>query len=376
MKAIEIVGARPQFIKAAPVTRALGRAGSDVMLIHTGQHYDYGMSQVFFDELGVPPPHVNLSVGSGTHGHQTAEMLWRIEEVLTAERPDVVVVYGDTNSTLAGALAACKLQLPLAHVEAGLRSFNRTMPEEHNRVVADHSADLLFCPTETAVRNLAREGLTRGVHLVGDTMLDAVQQFLPAATRRSTMLRDLALSPKGYVLLTVHRPYNTDDAGSMEAILSALSMLDETVVFPVHPRTRRQLEQFDLWARLTATSGVKVVDPVGYLDMLVLEQHARLIVTDSGGMQKEAYFLGVPCVTVRPETEWIETVEAGWNVVAGTSRDGILKAITDTRWPDKPGPPLFGSGDAAENIVRVLESTVGGPSRIRAANRSESVQIQ
>ena len=377
MRVIEIVGARPQFIKAAPVTLALRRAGYDVMLVHTGQHYDYTMSQVFFEELGVPPPHVNLSVGSGSHGAQTAEMLWRIEEVLTAERPDFVVVYGDTNSTLAGALAVCKLQLPLAHVEAGLRSFNRTMPEEHNRVVADHCADLLFCPTGTAVRNLAREGLTRGVHLVGDTMIDAVQQFLPAATSRSTVLRDLALSPKRYVLLTVHRAYNTDDAGSMDAILSALSMLDETVVFPVHPRTRKQLEQFDLWARLAATARMKLVDPVGYFDMLVLEQHARLIVTDSGGMQKEAYFLGVPCVTVRPETEWIETVDAGWNVVAGTSRDGILKAITNTSWPTGPAAPLFGAGDAAERIVRVLESAIAGLGRPnRPAERAEQVQIQ
>jgi UDP-N-acetylglucosamine 2-epimerase len=362
-----VVGARPQFIKAAPVSRALRQGSHAVTLIHTGQHYDYAMSQVFFDELDVSPPHVNLSVGSGSHARQTAEMLWRIEEVLEAERPDVVVVFGDTNSTLAGALATCKLRLPLAHVEAGLRSFNRAMPEEHNRVLTDHCADMLFCPTGTAVFNLAREGVTQGVHLVGDTMLDAVRHFLPVARRRSTVLRDLGLSPDRYALLTIHRAYNTDDAGALEAILSAVSELEETIVFPVHPRTRKQLEQFNLWP-MPAHSRLKLIDPVGYTDMLILEQHARLIVTDSGGMQKEAYFLGVPCVTVRPETEWVETLEGGWNVVAGTTREGVLRAVTSANRPDGPAPPLFGTGDAAQRIVRILESAVAGVGRDQGAD--------
>jgi UDP-N-acetylglucosamine 2-epimerase len=350
-----IVGARPQFIKAAPVSRALKDHGHEELLVHTGQHYDYAMSQVFFDELEVSAPHVNLGVGSSSHGRQTGEMLARIEEVLEAERPDAVVVYGDTNSTLAGALAACKRQVPLAHVEAGLRSYNRTMPEEHNRVVADHCADLLFCPTPAAARNLAGEGLTRGVHVVGDTMYDAVRQFGPVACKRSTILRDLGLTSRRFLLATVHRAYNTDETAVLDAILSAFAATGEVVIFPVHPRTRGQIEKLThLGDRLAASPSIRLIDPLGYLDMLVLEQHARLIMTDSGGMQKEAYFFGVPCVTLRPETEWVETVEAGWNVVAGTGTDAILRAVRDTRWPEEPPAPIFGRGDAADRIVNVL----------------------
>ena len=239
MKILTVVGARPQFIKAAPVCRALREAGHREFLVHTGQHYDYGMSQVFFEELGIPQPDMNLEIGSGAHGWQTGQMLIRLEEVLLAERPDWVLVYGDTNSTLAGALAAVKLRIPVAHVEAGLRSHNREMPEEHNRVLTDHIADLLLCPTQVAVDNLARENITAGVHLVGDTMYDSVLQFAALARQRSTILDDLGLTPKGYLLATIHRPYNTDVPENLRAILSAFGEIEEPVIFPVHPRTRR-----------------------------------------------------------------------------------------------------------------------------------------
>jgi UDP-N-acetylglucosamine 2-epimerase len=295
MKIVTIVGARPQFIKAAPVSKAIrDHNGKEEepriteVLVHTGQHYDHGMSQIFFDELDISEPDLNLGVGSGTHGWQTGQMLVRIEEVLLEEKPDFVVVYGDTNSTLAGALAAVKLHIPVAHVEAGLRSFNRKMPEEHNRVVADHCADLLFCPTQTAVDNLAREGVTNGVYLVGDTMYDAVLQFSSIARKHSTILKDLDLEPKTYLLTTIHRPYNT-------------SLLEKV------------------------PTNVRMIEPIGYLDMLMLEENARLILTDSGGMQKEAYFFGVSCITLRPETEWLETIESGWNVVAGADVSAIVE---------------------------------------------------
>ena len=246
MKIVSVLGARPQFIKAAPVSKALRVAGFTEFMVHTGQHYDHGMSQVFFDELGLPQPDINLGIGSGSHGKQTGEMLIGIEEVLLAEKPDLVLVYGDTNSTLAGALASVKLQIPIAHVEAGLRSFNREMPEEHNRVLTDHCADLLFCPTQTAVENLERESVTRGVHWVGDTMYDAVLQFSEIARQSSTILQDLSLAPKEYLLATVHRPYNTDDPQNLGKILSAFNECGETVIFPVHPRTKKRIAEFNL----------------------------------------------------------------------------------------------------------------------------------
>ncbi|HYY94747.1 MAG TPA: UDP-N-acetyl glucosamine 2-epimerase, partial [Pyrinomonadaceae bacterium] len=352
-----------------------------------GQHYDYGMSRIFFDEMGLAAPDVNLGVGSGTHGRQTARMLEGLEEVMLAERPERVLVYGDTNSTLAGALAAVKLGLRLAHVEAGLRSFNREMPEEVNRVLADHCSDLLFCPTETAVRNLAREGIRSGVHLAGDTMLDATLQFAEVARLRSRILEELSLRPKAFLLATLHRPYNTDDPEKMRELFRALADAGETVVFPVHPRTRARLEEFGVTrgAQSATESGAKpatqsgtesgaqsvtqsradagtlrMIDPVGYLDMLALEQNARLILTDSGGVQKEAYFFGVPCVTLRPETEWVETVEAGWNVVAGANRVQILDAVRGRAWPEGPPPSVFGDGQAARRIVARLAEPPSG----------------
>jgi len=348
------VGARPQFIKAAPLSRALRQSGHSEFLVHTGQHYDHNMSQVFFEEMGLPLPDVNLEVGSGSHGRQTGEMLARLEEVMQREKPDYVLVYGDTNSTLAGALAAVKLRIPVAHVEAGLRSFNREMPEEHNRVIADHCADLLFCPTQTAVANLAREGLTAGVHLTGDTMYDAVLQFASVARQKSTLLKTLELEPRSYLLATIHRPYNTDDSESLQNILSAFVESEETIIFPVHPRTRCQIEALGF----RETGRLRLIEPVGYLDMLALEQNARLILTDSGGVQKEAYFFGVPCLTLRPETEWVETVEAGWNAICIADRNRIKEGIKRADWPEENPPQIFGDGRAAQNIAALIESQI------------------
>ncbi len=346
---VSIVGARPQFIKAAPLSRALRQMAHEV-LVHTGQHYDYGMSAVFFDELDIPEPDINLGIGSGPHGRQTGQMLIRIEEVLSAEKPDWVLVYGDTNSTLAGTLAAVKLHIPVAHVEAGLRSFNRAMPEEHNRVLTDHASDLLFCPTQTAVDNLACEGISSGVHLVGDVMYDALVYNVDLARRRSDVLKQLEVEPGNYALVTVHRPRNTDDPDRLQNILMALEKIaqDMPVVFPAHPRTRRALSGLFRESRR-----LHLIDPVGYLDMLMLEQHARLILTDSGGVQKEAYLSRVPCLTLREETEWVETVEAGWNKLVGADCEAIVQAAREFRPAGSP-PPLFGDGRAVERIVDLL----------------------
>ncbi len=355
MKILTVVGARPQFIKAAPVSRAIQEAGHCQFLLHTGQHYDHGMSQVFFDELALPAPDVNLAVHASGHGEQTGKMLMGIEQVLLAEKPDWVMVYGDTNSTLAGALAAAKLHIPLAHVEAGLRSFNREMPEEHNRVLTDHCADLLFCPTRTAVSHLEREGITRGVHLVGDPMYDAVLMFSERAEQRSTLLKDLGLQDGGYLLATIHRAYNTDDLEVLKNIFSALESIDEQIIFPIHPRTRARLESAGLTGHAWAGGRIHLIDPVSYLDMLMLEQHARLILTDSGGVQKEAYFFAVPCLTLRPETEWVETVESGWNLLVEPEAESLSEALQH-RFPTlDQHPPFFGDGRSAQAMVSVLE---------------------
>ncbi len=356
MKVASVVGARPQFIKAAPVSRAL-RKVADEVLVHTGQHYDRELSAVFFEELDIPQPDVNLGVGSGTHGWQTGQMLMGIEEILLEEAPDRVLVYGDTNSTLAGALAAAKLHIPVAHVEAGLRSFNRRMPEEHNRVLTDHAADLLFCPTQTAVDNLAREGITEGVHLVGDVMFDALLYNAALAEERSEALTRLHLTPGHYALVTVHRPRNTDHPARLRAILSALEEVGRMMplMFPAHPRTRQAIDNLQPTSGRVApfSSDLRVIEPVGYLDMLALEQHADVILTDSGGVQKEAYLFEKPCITLREETEWVETVEAGWNVLVGADRDAIVAAARDFR-PRGTPPPLFGDGHASERIVALL----------------------
>lgn len=350
MRIASIVGARPQFIKAAPVAREL-RGLHEHLLIHTGQHYDYLMSEVFFQELGIPEPHYNLGVGSASHGKQTGEMLIRIEETLSQERPDCVLAYGDTNSTLAGALAAVKLHLPVAHVEAGLRSYNRRMPEEINRVVTDHLAGLLFCPTETARENLAREGISKGVFNVGDVMYDAVLHSTQIVEDRSRILDSLNLRAGSYLLVTIHRPGNTDNPTNLSSIMEALNEIDQEIIFPAHPRTSQAIEAIGD----QSSSRVKLLEPVGYLDMLALERNARLILTDSGGVQKEAYLFGVPCVTLREETEWVETVEAGWNLLVGARKQSIIDAVNDFH-PEGERPQIFGDGRASERIVYHLTS--------------------
>ncbi len=349
-KILSIVGARPQFIKAAPVSRELRRSHREVLL-HTGQHYDERMSELFFRQLQIPEPDYNLGVGSASHGAQTGSMLIGIEKVMLDENPDWVMVYGDTNSTLAGALAAAKLHIPLAHVEAGLRSYNKSMPEEVNRLLTDHVSDLSLCPTQTAVRNLARESIVEGVHLVGDVMYDAFLQNLRVARGQTRVLDELGLAPGSFLLVTVHRAENTDDRGRLRSILRGLEAGGVQVIFPVHPRTRAALQALE-WP---GASNIRLIDPVGYLEMLALEEAASMILTDSGGVQKEAYFLGTPCVTLRDRTEWTETVESGWNVLVGTEACAIAEAIRGFR-PGGSPPPVFGDGAAAERIARVLEA--------------------
>ena len=349
MRILSVVGARPQFIKAAPVHRAL--AGShDVVLVHTGQHYDDNMSGVFFRELGLPEPDVHLGVGSGSHAQQTATMIERLEPVMTSARPDCVIVYGDTNTTLAAAVVAAKLVFPVAHVEAGLRSFNRAMPEEQNRVVADHLSSVLLCPTATSVANLAREGITRGVHLVGDVMAEALMIAADRARARSQALERLGVAADRYVLATVHRAENTDDRERLGRILDALNGLGETVVFPMHPRTRAAADAIGWSPR----AHVHVVEPQGYLDMVKLEAGARVVLTDSGGVQKEAFWLGVPCVTLRDETEWVETLEHGWNVLAGTDPARIIELAGAAR--AKRPAPAAPDGAAPSRRIAALVS--------------------
>jgi len=362
MKIVTVVGARPQFIKAAAVSRAIrehnrssGESVIHEVIVHTGQHYDENMSQVFFDELDIPRPDYNLEVGGGTHGAMTGQMLEKIEQVLMAEDPDWVLIYGDTNSTLAGALAAVKLHIPVAHVEAGLRSFNMRMPEEVNRILADRVSTLLFCPTETAVKNLRREGMTNGVHNVGDVMYDASLFYRDMAREKSSILEDLGLVAGEYVLVTCHRAENTDNPKRMKQIAEAFERIAEDirVVFPVHPRTRNVLQEMGIYARLSER--LSIIPPVSFLDMVRLEESAKAIVTDSGGVQKEAYFFGVPCITMRDETEWVETVEMGWNVLTGASSERIIASV-NVRRLGETGKRLYGDGNASMKIVETLKS--------------------
>ena len=319
MRIVSVVGARPQFIKAAPVLKALA-AAHQVVQVHTGQHYDDNMSAVFFRELDMPDPDLHLGVGSGSHARQTAAMIERLEPVLEQQRPDGVVIYGDTNTTLAAAVVAAKLVLPIAHVEAGLRSFNRAMPEEQNRLVSDHLSRLLFCPTETAVRNLAAEGIESGVHLVGDVMEEALLDAVVRARQQADVLERLGLTEGHYVLATVHRAENTENIDRLQRILEAFSQLGERVIFPMHPRTRAAIAA----AGWSPGPNVTVLEPQGYLAMIRLESSAAAVLTDSGGVQKEAFWLGVPCVTLRDETEWTETLADGRNVLAGADTERIV----------------------------------------------------
>ena len=379
MKIITIVGARPQFIKAAAVNRAIqsinrshrsfGQPHSkkkiQEILVHTGQHYDYLMDKVFFDELKLPRPNYHLGVGSGSHARQTAMMLERIEPVLEREKPEVVLVYGDTNSTLSGALAAAKLNIPVAHVEAGLRSHNRTMPEETNRLLTDHLSTFLFCPTHQAVQNLSKEGIKDGggkvIKKVGDVMYDSVLYYSELAEKKSTLLEDLGLHNRQsairnpqYYLTTLHRAENTDNPKRLKSILQALNEIgkDFPVVLPLHPRTKKMMKAYHLFPE---TQRIKLIDPVSYLDMLKLEKNAKAILTDSGGVQKEAYWFAVPCFTLRDETEWVETIRCGWNILVGTGKK-IVEEVRQRDWrkipPKKRG--IFGNGKASENIVQMI----------------------
>jgi UDP-GlcNAc3NAcA epimerase len=358
MKIVTVVGARPQFVKAAVLSKAFGdQGGITELIVHTGQHYESALSAVFFKEMGIPEPFCNLEVGSGPHGSQTGQMLAKIEAVLTAERPDVVVVYGDTNSTLAGALAAVKLGIPVAHVEAGLRSYNRQMPEEINRVLTDHASDLLFAPTLTAAANLSKEGIPGSrVHLTGDVMFDAVKQYQPVARNRR-ILAALGLEAKNFVLATIHRAENTDNVDRLTTIFRALAEISSKlrVVLPMHPRTRNALERLGLGRE--APNTLTVTDPVGYLDMLALESGASVVVTDSGGVQKEACFCGVPCVTVREETEWPELVDAGWNTLAPPrGQESVVSAVLAAIGTRGRETAVFGDGTAARKTAAIIQA--------------------
>jgi UDP-N-acetylglucosamine 2-epimerase len=381
MKIITIVGARPQFIKAAVVTRAIQRYNKrcpskqklQEILVHTGQHYDYLMDKVFFEELELPKPDYHLGVGSGSHARQTGIMLEKIEAVLQKEKPEVVMVYGDTNSTLSGALAAAKLNIPVAHVEAGLRSYNRTMPEEINRVLTDQLSTFLFCPTSQAVKNLAEEGIKPGrgrvVKKVGDVMFDSILYYSKIAEKKSAILHGLNLvNPQSairnpqYCLATLHRAENTDDPKRLRPILKALNALGSKIpiILPLHPRTKKMMKVYHLFSGF---KNIKFIEPVSYLDMLKLEKNAKAILTDSGGIQKEAYWLKVPCFTLRDETEWVETVRSGWNVLVGTGMKKIIKEVSHTegrrsktrlfeRYPKEN--EIFGDGMASHKIVQIL----------------------
>jgi UDP-GlcNAc3NAcA epimerase len=352
---LTIVGNRPQFIKCAVVS-VLVRAHFREVLLDTGQHYDHELAGIFFDQLDLPQPDISLGAGSGAHGEQTAQMLVGIENAIVDLKPAAVLVYGDTNSTLAGALAAAKLCVPVAHVEAGLRSYDRRMPEEINRVVADHLATILFCPTDTAVANLAREGIERGVHKVGDVMFDLAGRALTAELE-ARALGEIGVRAGEYVLATLHRAANVDSEQRLTALLGVLGRLDERVVFPVHPRTRASIARFGLEGLLGPN--VLVTAPVGYFASLALAKNARVVATDSGGMQKEAYFFGTPCVTMRDTSEWVETLESGWNVLVGADPEALAAALAAAA-PGHTREPYYGEGDAGERIVAVLRATIGG----------------
>jgi UDP-N-acetylglucosamine 2-epimerase len=359
MRLVTVIGNRPQFVKAAAVSK-LVREQHEELLVHTGQHYDDEMSRIFFEELGIPPPDRQLGVGSGSLTSQTARMLEALEPELAALEPDLVLVYGDTNSTLAGALAAAQRQVPVAHVEAGMRSFDRTMPEELNRVLTDHASELLLCSTETAVENLTAEGIAGEVHLVGDVMADVVLAFAPAAERRSTALEDHGVEPGDFLLVTAHRAGNVDDPARLGRLVELLEALPLPTVFPLHPRTRKRLEAAGLLARLESAPRLRLTPPLGYLDFLTLARAARAILTDSGGVQKEAYLLGTPCITLRSTTEWVETVDAGWNVLVDLDREAALAAL-ERPAPAGERPELYGGGRAGERIRDLLSSYTPKP---------------
>jgi UDP-N-acetylglucosamine 2-epimerase len=358
MSIITVIGARPQFIKAAPLGRALAAAGLQEQLLHTGQHYDAAMSDVFFEELGIPRPAWHLGLGGGRHGEMTGAMLRGIEEVLLQEKPELVIVYGDTNSTLAGALAAAKLHIPIAHVEAGLRSFNRAMPEEINRVCADHVSTLLLCSSDVGASHLQREGITKGVHVVGDVMVDALNSALEAARKDPNRLKQLMPHgpAEGFALITLHRQENTDDLTRLRGILAALTEWGGSGVFPIHPRTRQILTR----EGLSLPPSIRLIDPVGYFDMAALLEGCAFVVTDSGGLQKEAYWAHRPCLTLRDQTEWVEIVETGWAVLLGADTPRILAALNAPP-RSTAHPPLYGDGQASRRVAEIIAQFLTAP---------------
>jgi len=344
------LGARPQFIKLAPIAKYLEKNHSH-KIIHTGQHYDHNMNDVFFQNLHIMKPDYNLNIGSGTHGYQTSKMIEHIERILISEKPDMVLIYGDTNSTLAGAIATTKLEITMAHIEAGLRSFDKSMPEEINRVLSDHVSDILFCPTNTAISNLNNENIKDGVYLVGDVMVDVLKQNIDISIKISNILRDLDLVNTDYFLATIHRQSNTDNYENLSNIVKALEKL-ENVVLPCHPRTKKMLINYGLFEKLN--DNIKIIDPVGYFDMLVLQKNSKKILTDSGGIQKEAFILGVPCVTLRENTEWVETLHGGWNILVGPNKQKIIDA-TMNLYPEDHRENIFGNGDASKKISAIID---------------------
>jgi len=354
MKIVTIIGARPQFIKASVISKALRKAGHEEILVNTGQHYDDNMARIFFEEMGIPKPDYDLGVGSGTHASQTAGSLVGIEEILIKEKPDYIIVFGDTNATVAGALAAAKLHIKIAHIEAGLRSYNRDMPEEINRVVTDVLSDLLFVPTPVAVENLKKEGITSNIHVVGDVMVDSLMIYTRIAEQKSRILDELKLEKDKFLLMTIHRPSNADHDTRLLSILSEASKVDLPVIFPIHPRSRARVEKL-----ISQTSGnIRIIDPVGYLDMMMLEKYSKVIITDSGGVQKEAYMHQTPCLTVRGETEWVETVRDGWNYIVGDNLEKISILSKDFPEP-REWSPHYGDGQTSDKIVHLLQENLG-----------------
>lgn len=351
MKIATIIGTRPNFIKCAPVSKVL-RKGFDEILIHTGQHYDFEMNKIFFEELGIPEPDYHLNIKSQKHGYQTGIMLYKIEELLLKIKPNIVLVYGDCNTTLAGALAAVKQNILLAHIEAGLRSFDKSMPEEINRILTDHCSNLLFCPTKTSILNLKNEGLKYGIYLTGDVMNDSLKNNLKIS-EKSKILERLGLTPKNYFLLTIHRQGNTDSITFLSNIIKALSYKEDIkIIFPIHPRTEKIIKNYNLKKKIG--KNIQIIKPVGYFDFLWLQKNAKKILTDSGGVQKEAYILKIPCITLRDNTEWIETVKDGWNVLVGNNIDTIINAIEEFK-PIQKHNNIFGNGKAANNIFKTLQ---------------------
>ena len=347
------MGARPQFVKVSPVHKALSKRHEHVIM-HTGQHYDYQMSQVFFEELDIPKPDHYLGIGSGSHGVQTGRMLSSIEEVLIRDRPDWVLVYGDTNSTLAGALASAKLGIPIAHVEAGLRSYRKGMPEEINRVLTDHASNLLLCPSQVSVDNLKKEGIEKGVHMVGDTMTEVLLTIEDRL--KNDVLDTLGVKKREYVLCTIHRQENADDIRNMESIIDAIVTSGLTFIIPLHPRTRKNLSGWNMIDRLERAKNVILTEPMNFMDFTTLEKNAYKIMTDSGGVQKEAYFFKVPCVTIRDETEWV-TLEDGWNELTGVDKGLIERSLLKPE-PSSPQRTIYGDASVSERIVKAIESTM------------------